>query len=70
VKDGFWYHATFENSASSSDSLLLPKAAMMTPDAPAGTGEGRPTVTYRSVRNATPTQSNSSGDEGPSTLDR
>src|SRR6266404_1125343 len=43
---------------------------MMMPDAPAGTGEGRPTVTYRSVRNATPTQSNSSKDEGPNTFDR
>src|SRR5258708_29126980 len=70
AKDGFWYHATFENSASSSGSLLLPKAAMMTPDAPAGTGDGRPTVTYRAVRNAGPTQANSSSDAAPSTFDR
>jgi len=43
---------------------------MITPEAPAGPGYGRPTVTERSVRNAAPTQSSSSRDEGPSTFDR
>ena len=70
AKDGFWYQETCENSASSSASLLLPNAAMTTPDAPAGPGYWRPTVTYRSVRSSAPTQSSSSSDDGPSTLER
>ena len=37
--------ATRENSASSSASVPLPKAAMITPEAPAGPGYCRPTVT-------------------------
>src|SRR5439155_14329473 len=69
-KDGLRYQATRENSAASSASLPLPKAAMITPEAPAGPGYCRPTVTERSVRNAAPTQSSSSSDDGPSTLDR